>query len=69
MQAKLEAFSAALERVAAAIQRAPTPSDMALKSLQFGQSALANSTSKLLAGISKFHSLMGSVFPAVKQMG
>ena len=65
-QAKLEAFSAALERVAATMQAAPIPSALALRTFQFGQSALADAGSSLLGAISKLNSLMGQVFPGVR---
>ena len=67
-QAQLKTFATALERVAAAIQAAPTKSELALKSFEFGQNALAGSTSKLLGSISKFRAAMGNASPAVKQM-
>ncbi|KAI8466204.1 MAG: hypothetical protein J3K34DRAFT_434607 [Monoraphidium minutum] len=68
-QDKLEAFSSALERVAAAVQRAPTKSQLALRGFQAGQDLAASTSSALLSSISKFHALMGSVFPGVKAAG
>jgi hypothetical protein len=68
-QAKLRAFSAALERVGAAAQRMPPPSAVAMGGLQFGQQALAASTSNMLAAISSFQGSFLKAFPKVAQMG
>jgi len=67
-QTNLKAFSAALERVAAAAQAMPTPSKALLQGFQFGQNALASTSSNLLGNISKFQSMYSQVFPRVAQM-
>jgi hypothetical protein len=62
-QAKLEAFSSALERVAAAAQRVPLPSTLLASAFGFGQSALASATSDMLASISRYQALARQLFP------
>jgi hypothetical protein len=66
-QARLKAFSAALERVAATAQRMPPPSATLLRGFRFGQHALASSTADMLSGISKFQAVYNQMFPRVAQ--
>ena len=67
-QAKLKTFAAALERVAAAAQAAPAPSQLLLGSFKFGQNAYASAVSDMLAKASELNSKLGlGALPRVAQ--